>query len=342
MQIPGEALLGKLWDTLADKAIGNLLKPWQIRREGKALLDVKREELLVLAQAERYADSIRRGELLLPEASGEHQLLLTRSNHAPDTTKAADLVEHDRRDTKYLELTQAANADIVRKEVNVAKAILHAEAALESDAQNPSSDSPSDDWIFRWRDYASSVSAEEIQLLWGRVLAGEVKTPGTFSVRFLNFLHNLEKNEAQLIATAMPYVIADFIYSATKEHLERSGLTFANLLVLQELGLLTGVEGLGLSKQFSSPPGQKMRMLIRSHGVGLGLEGQEGTTSIEIPAYVVTGLGQQLARLGNFQPDLPYLEAVGMFIKSKGFIVRLGTPIDLPNGTSQLIQAREL
>lgn len=342
MQIPGEALLGKLWETLTDKAIGNLLKPWQIRREGKALVDVKRDELLVLAQAERDADAIRRGALLVPVGGGEHQLLLPHGNRVSEAAKAVDVLEHEVDRNKYFGLAQAASADTVRKEVNVAKAILHAEAALESDAQVPGSDSPSDDWIYRWRDYASSVSAEELQLLWGRVLAGEVKTPGAFSVRFLSFLHNLDKNEAQLISTAMPYVISDFICSAPKEHLERSGLTFANLLVLQELGLLTGVEGLGISKQLSAPPGTKIRMLIRSHGIGLGLEAQEGTTSIEIPAYVVTGLGQQLARLGNFQADLSYLEAVGMFIKSKGFIVQLGKPLDLPNGATQLIQARTL
>jgi hypothetical protein len=196
--------------------------------------------------------------------------------------------------------------------------------------------------MYRWRDYASSVSAAELQLLWGRVLAGEVKRPGAFSVRFLNFLHNLDKNEAQLIATAMPFVISDFICSAPKDHLERAGLTFANLLVLQELGLLTGVEGLGLSKQFSSPAGQRMRMLLRSHELGLGLEAQESTTSIEVPAYVVTSLGQQLARLGSFQADLPYLDAVGLHIKSKGFNVQIGRPLDLPNGAIQLMQARAL
>lgn len=342
MQIPGEALLGKLWETLADKAIGNLLKPWQIRREGRALLDVKRDELLVLAQAERDAEAIRRGAHILAAGGAKHQLLLPPDHHEPEATKAADVVEHDFDRTKYSGLTQAANAEILRKEVNVAKAILHAEAVLESELEAPSTDSPSDDWIYRWRDYASSVSAEELQLLWGRVLAGEVKSPGSFSVRFLNFLHNLDKSEAQLISTAMPYVITDFLCSASKEHLERSGLTFANLLVLQELGLLTGVEGLGLSKQYSAPPGEKLRILIRSHGIGLGFEAHEDTASLEIPAYVVTSLGQQLARLGNFQADLSYLEAVGMFIKSKGFIVHLGTPLDLPNGATQLIQYRVL
>jgi len=50
MEIPGEKLIINLWETIADKGIGSLLKPWQIRREGRANLDVKREEMLALAQ----------------------------------------------------------------------------------------------------------------------------------------------------------------------------------------------------------------------------------------------------------------------------------------------------
>ena len=61
MQMPGETLIAKLWETLVDKGIGNLLKPLQIRREGKAYIDVKRDEILILAQANRDAEAIRRG-----------------------------------------------------------------------------------------------------------------------------------------------------------------------------------------------------------------------------------------------------------------------------------------
>jgi hypothetical protein len=339
MQIPGEALLGKLWETLADRAIGNLLKPWQIRREGRATLDMKREELLVLAQAERDAEAIRSGAAVFQgyrETTGPLLLL----QH--DTPGGAAQLRNEPIQLDYSATYGAAQAEVLRREVNVAKAILHAESSLEADSQVPPAEGPSDDWMYRWRDYAATVSAEELQLLWGRVLAGQVKAPGAFSVRFLNFLHNLDESEAQLISTAMPLVINDFICSGTKNELERVGLNFANLLVLQELGLLNGVEGLGLNKQFSAPPGQQLRTLLSCHGLGLGLESLEETVSIEIPAYVVTSLGQQLSRLGNFQADLPYLRAVGALIKSKGFKVELGTPIDRGNGLTQLVQAEAL
>jgi hypothetical protein len=53
MEWPGERLIIRLWETLAEKGIGSLLKPWQIKREGIAHIEVRRAELLALAQAER-------------------------------------------------------------------------------------------------------------------------------------------------------------------------------------------------------------------------------------------------------------------------------------------------
>ena len=41
MEAPGEKLIIKLWESIADKGIGSLLKPWQIRREGRASIDLK-------------------------------------------------------------------------------------------------------------------------------------------------------------------------------------------------------------------------------------------------------------------------------------------------------------
>ncbi len=69
MEAPGEKLLVRLWESLVDKGIGSLLKPWQLRREGRAAIDVRREEMIAIAQAEREVEAIRRGEkYLLPNS----------------------------------------------------------------------------------------------------------------------------------------------------------------------------------------------------------------------------------------------------------------------------------
>lgn len=69
MQAPGEALAAKLWETVAEKGIGGLFKPWQMRREGRAAADVRRDEILMLAQAEVDAEKIKQGLCTYQELS---------------------------------------------------------------------------------------------------------------------------------------------------------------------------------------------------------------------------------------------------------------------------------
>jgi len=70
MDFPGEKLVIKLWETLAEKGIGSLLSPWQAGREGRARNEVRRHEILMLAQAEMDAADIRSGKKrLLPDGT---------------------------------------------------------------------------------------------------------------------------------------------------------------------------------------------------------------------------------------------------------------------------------
>lgn len=62
MDFPGEKLVIKLWETLAEKGVGSLLSPWQAGREGRARNEVRRQEILMLAQAEKDAADIRSGK----------------------------------------------------------------------------------------------------------------------------------------------------------------------------------------------------------------------------------------------------------------------------------------
>ena len=61
MDIPGEKLAIRLWETIAEKGIGGLLAPWQTRRTGRAQIDLQHEERLALAQAEIDIKEIRSG-----------------------------------------------------------------------------------------------------------------------------------------------------------------------------------------------------------------------------------------------------------------------------------------
>ena len=57
---------------------------------------------------------------------------------------------------------------------------------------------PDHDWTARFFNHVQDVSSEEMQLLWAKVLAGEVERPGSTSTRTLSILRDLNKETADL------------------------------------------------------------------------------------------------------------------------------------------------
>lgn len=319
MGIPGEKLLIKMWESITDKGIGSLLKPWQIRREGRAVIDVRRDELLALAQAEEDAAAIRSGRKIL---SANGQLLDKSTENAvllPSNTSEAILLPN---------LEQIADrnihAEAIRREISISKAVLHAEEELSQDTQEPPEENLSDDWLLRWRDCAASVSSVELQSLWGKVLAGEVKCPGRFSLRTLEFLRNLAQDEAKAIEKLSPFVVGDLIFRGDKGLLESEGISFSLLLSIQELGIVSGVDATGLEKTWSSQFNNRFESALASYGRVLMVRHSDPAKKLRLPVYKVTALGSQILSLGTFQANERYLRVVGASIKAQGFDVEIG------------------
>lgn len=63
------------------------------------------------------------------------------------------------------------------------------------------------DWIIRFFDAVGNVSNQELQKLWGKVLAGEIKSPGTCSLRTMDIIHNMSQKEAEIFDRLSKYVL---------------------------------------------------------------------------------------------------------------------------------------
>ena len=82
-----------------------------------------------------------------------------------------------------------------KKQLNIEN--VTAFAAEELRNEPPVTDEPLDeDWTTRFFKIAEEVSNEEMQALWGKILAGEIKQPKTYSLRTLELIRNLSKVEA--------------------------------------------------------------------------------------------------------------------------------------------------
>lgn len=332
MDLPGEKLVIKLWETLSEKTIGALLKPWQNRREGYAGLELRRAELLTLAQAEREAQEIKSGSKNLSDFS--LKLEFAKLNKIS--------VEHDRTepslDIKLLLEDSAFRMahENLRKEINVSQAILHAEETLSSDKQEPLEEKVDDDWLYRWRDYASDVSSEDMQRLWGSLLAGEVKKPGTYTLRCLEFMKSLSHKEAKLIEKASSLAIEGLIWAEVDSVGEIAGeLSFQELLELDDLGVIFGVAGGGLQNTLDvvgrSNDGAWMA-LLRSHKKCVILTHELAGQKVQYRNYQFTTIGLQMLSLGSFDDNIDYLLRFAKYQMSKGFKVWVGDYSNLSGG----------
>jgi hypothetical protein len=314
MNAPGEQLILRLWETLAEKGVGGLLRPWQTRREGRAAIDMKREEMIVLAQTEQDIARIRQGEVRVVSDQGVSRLIPVSPHDAPGSQPFLLAGAAER----------TVVADAARKEVNVARAVLYAEEALADDPSDPSGSRVSEDWLFRWRERAGEVSADELSELWGRVLAGEVKAPGRFSLRSLEVLRNLSRDEAELISKLARFIIHGCVYRGGDELLSSEGVTFDDLLELQQIGILSGVEALEIGMIFTSSIKEQFLYALGCHDQALVCRGANPELELKFECYKLTSVGKQIMRLvGKAEPHLAYLQAVGTHLKKQGVTVTL-------------------
>lgn len=335
---PGEQLLIKMWETLMEKGIGSLLTPWQIKREGRARIEVRRQEQLMLAQVEVDADKIRAGRMRFDVENGNLSKIDNKREEIK-FSRSSDLTQN-----KFmLDFQTLANAskatnqtEAIRKEININKAIIYAEECLSNDSNSPLEDKIDDDWLFMWRDYAEKTSTEDLQKLWGAILAGEIKSPGKYSLRTLDFLRRLSKNEAEKIAKLGSFAIDDMIILIKDDYLQDQGLSLRELMKMQEIGILSGIQTGNkpvIEYKTTMPEIGKFIRPFRSNGKALIVKHDDPNKLLRLNVYLFTDVGAQLLTLGNFLPDIQYLRLVGQNIVSQGFNVELADWIEFPENS---------
>ncbi len=353
MQFFGEQFVIRMWETLIEKGIGGLLKPWSIRREGIAALDVRTQELLAMAQVELDVLDIRSGKKRLAPSG---QLLLAEKEE--DGVFPIVKVEGDENSKKKilfecLERAERNSAcEAVRREIALAKSIVYAEKELLADEAALPDGKVSDDWILRWRQCAENVGSEELHSLWGKVLAGETKSPGSFSLRTLDFVKNLSSDEALLIEKIAPFVIRNKIllpgvlsgtgHLGAHNGLEKYGVELKDLLSLELLGILTGVSNSGLQAYWDSDVGNEFLLNIPCNQKIFTIRHSESSKRLNFSSYLLSQVGRELTGLAGVKANESYMVDIGVDLKRQGFQVSLSDFKKIDDVTFYLLNTKEL
>ncbi len=282
----------KLIEVLSS-AVGRISKSYYDRKDS----DSKVYEIKKIAEAKAYEFKVM--EITKKELNDD----------------SLDLLERAENRKVFKELNKQENIE------NIANA-----AAEQLRTEDEVSQEPLDeDWKTRFFNYAEDVSTEEMQNLWGRILAGEIKRPKTFSLRTLEFIRNLSKEEANVLnkvgALALyssgKYFIIEKILSETFE------ITLDEILTLKELGIINPNE---LSLELKT---EKNSILILTSGeIGLYIKRIENGNKKMISGNVFTKLGTELLGLinRNYKPE-SFIEIKNIMNDNKSVEFKVGNVI---------------
>lgn len=78
---------------------------------------------------------------------------------------------------------------------------------LQADPAPESSTGPMDDWIDQFERYASTISRDDLQLMFGKILAGENRNPGSINSATLGFVIHLDAEAATLIQKTLTFTL---------------------------------------------------------------------------------------------------------------------------------------
>jgi hypothetical protein len=131
-------------------------------------------------------------------------------------------------------------AEEAKKQHNIEAITVKALPDLKPDAKP---DKIEDDWIATFFERCRTVSNEEMQSLWARILAGEGNSPGTFSKRTLSIVSELDRGEAALFTNMCGFAFTignptPLIFDFAHPIYVNRGLNFGSLTHLETAGLL--------------------------------------------------------------------------------------------------------
>lgn len=131
------------------------------------------------------------------------------------------------------------------EENNLTLCILEAIKDSFTKSDDASEEHVSSKFFSRWRREAAHASTIEDRQLWGRILSEENHHPGTFSLRTLDILKNMDCHTGQLFEKICDYIISDnailvgLTAGPTDQSLQHRHVSNANLGILANVGLLS-------------------------------------------------------------------------------------------------------
>lgn len=300
--------LKRLVEVIAE-GIGGISRPLLTRKNA----DAKAYEIRTIAQA--IADS----QKLLGPVRYEDGSVLVESSVSEKTQLLPDAALEQRVITRmaYQETKRQSNIEHITQ---------HAADELH-DEQKIGPEKPDSDWTTRFFRLAEDITTDQMQMLWGKVLAGEIRRPGSYSLRALDLLKNITQQEAEMFVKVgkIAFATGNKTFIPNPDHgkylEEQFGLKFTDFLLLREIDLLVAND-----LEFSLGPAEDDTQTVFTCGsTCVFVERPKGTPKQALAAIVFTEIGRQLLQLVEKSPASPeYIRKFASYFRKEGVTLKSG------------------
>lgn len=182
----------------------------------------------------------------------------------------------------------------LRKQINREAVIQEAIDNIKSEnnaADYSESSDVQDDWMNVFARYADDASSKKMRELWGRVLSREVRNSGSFSLRTLRFLAELDTRTATYFEKFAQEVVYDFCPRHDLGNI--TGEEFNRIEALETCGLISGLNS---SRIKILTPNPTHWSIIFCKNIAVGFKGVAGSR-VDINAYLLTDIGREVLHI---------------------------------------------
>lgn len=284
--------VNKLIDAVAG-AIGKIYEPRCNRKRAEA----KAYEIKIISEAVRNNSDI--------------PIIYSGTDISIDTSDYGALAERASKRLAYQEITKQENIENVL------------DSAYEelSGKCTRSSENVSRDWMTRFINSVEDISDEEMQKICGKILAGEIIEPHSFSYKTLDCMRNLSNSDARLFEKVCPFVIEGNYIIHDAEIMNKVAVTYKDLLILDECGLINSSGMITASQRI-----EKEKLCITDFGeyILIGEIGKEtGKADIHIQQFPLTKAGREIYSIIKVNNSLEYIKRVSESIRDQNSMVNI-------------------
>jgi uncharacterized repeat protein (TIGR03899 family) len=311
--------VNKLID-IVSKSVGRISKPYFDRKD----IDTKAYEIKKIAEA--HADEMR----IIANAVKDNFYLTGGIEY-----KEEKIAISSPKELQQITLTNPSIEDRtkerldyqeVKKQLNIEN--VTAFAAEELKNEQPVTDELLDEgWTTRFFRIVEDISNEEMQALWGKILAGEIKQPKTYSLRTLELIRNLSKNEANTFMRVANFAVKtgneNYIFKTNDLEIlsKKFDIRYGDIALLTEIGLIQPGEFVSL--QLFQQPTDNQTVFTSGNFVIIA-KIKANTPTIAMPVNVFTNAGNELLKLIKQNTLFDYLTEIAKSIRNENVEVKYG------------------